>query len=70
LEAILLLAALGLRCRTPRSSSHHICLPVVMPPAMMVMDWTSETVSQPEVNVVLYKSCLGHGVSSWQWNSN
>jgi hypothetical protein len=34
---------------------------------MMIMDWTSETVSQPQVNVVPYKSCLGHGVSPQQY---
>ena len=28
------------------------------------------TVSQPQLNVFLYKSCLGHGVSSQQWNLN
>ena len=40
-----------------------------MLPVMMIMDWTSETVSQPQWNVCLYKSCLGHGLSSQQWNS-
>jgi hypothetical protein len=34
---------------------------------MMIMDLTSETVSQPQLNVVLYKHLLGHGVSSQQW---
>ena len=34
------------------------------------MDWTSETVSQPWLDVFLYKSCLGHGVSSQQRNPN
>jgi hypothetical protein len=28
----------------------------------------SETVSQSQLNVVLYESCHGHGVSSQQWN--
>jgi hypothetical protein len=28
------------------------------------MDWTSETISQTQLNVFLCKSCLGHGVSS------
>jgi hypothetical protein len=27
------------------------------------------TVSQPQWNVFLYKSCCGHGVSSQQWNT-
>jgi hypothetical protein len=39
-----------------------------MLPAMMIMDWTSETESQLQLNVVLCKSCLGHGVFSEQWN--
>jgi hypothetical protein len=33
------------------------------------MGWISETVSQPQLNVCLSKSCLGHGISSQQWNS-
>jgi hypothetical protein len=37
-------------------------------PTMVIMDWTSETVSQPQLSVCLYKSCLSHGVSSQQWN--
>lgn len=31
-----------------------------MIPAMMIIDCTSETVSQPLLNVVLFKSCHGH----------
>ena len=27
---------------------------------------TSGTVSKPQFNALLYKSCCGHGVSSWQ----
>jgi hypothetical protein len=38
-----------------------------MLPIVMIMGWTSEPVSQPQLNVVPYKSCLGHGVSSQQW---
>jgi hypothetical protein len=37
-------------------------------PAMMIVDWTSELVSQPQLSVIPYKSYLGHGVSSQQWN--
>ena len=33
-------------------------------PTMMAMDWTSETVSQPQLSVFLYKSCYGHSVFS------
>ena len=39
-----------------------------MLPTTMMMDWTSEPVSQTQLNDVLYKSCLGLGVSSQQWN--
>jgi hypothetical protein len=47
------------------------CLPrYCMLPALMIMDSASESVSQPQLNVVLYavlyKSCLGHGVSLQQ----
>ena len=35
--------------------------------AMMLMDETSETISQAQLNVVFHKSCLGHGVSLKQW---
>jgi hypothetical protein len=45
---------------------NHVFLHAAMLPTMMTMDWTSEAVSQPQFNVVLYKSCLGHGVSSFQ----
>ena len=31
------------------------------------MDGTSELVNQPQLNIVPYKSCLGHGISSQQW---
>ena len=41
---------------------HHAYLDAAMLPSTMIMDGTSETVSQPQLNVVLYKSYLGHGV--------
>jgi len=28
-------------------SQHHVCLDAAMLPATVIMDWTSETVSQP-----------------------
>jgi hypothetical protein len=34
--------------------------------AMIIMDQTSETVSHPQLNVYVYKSVLGLGVSSMQ----
>lgn len=37
-----------------------------MLPAMLIMDETSETVSQYQWNVFLFNSCLGHEVSSLQ----
>jgi hypothetical protein len=38
-----------------------------MLPAMTIMD--SEPVSQSQLNVCLYKSCLGHGVSLQPWKT-
>ena len=35
-----------------------------MLPAMMTMDGPSESVSQPQLYVVLHNSCLGHSISS------
>ena len=35
--------------------------------SLMIMDWTSEPVSQPLLVIFPYKGCLGHGVSSQQW---
>ena len=36
-------------------------------PIITIMDKTPETLSQPQLNVFFYKSCLGHGVSLQQW---
>jgi hypothetical protein len=44
----------------------HACLNAAILPIMLTVDWNSEPVSQPQLNVVLYKNCLGHGVSSGQ----
>jgi hypothetical protein len=33
-------------------------------PTLMIMNSTSQSVSQPQLNVVLCKSCFGHDVSS------
>ena len=59
-------AASRLRCRTLSSFSSIMptCMLPAMPPAMMIMDWTSETVSQPRSSVFSYKSFLSHDVSS------
>ena len=35
-------------------------------PALMIIDWTSEPVSWPQLNF-LYKCVSGHGVCSQQW---
>jgi hypothetical protein len=45
----------------------HVCLDTAMLSSMMIMDRTSDTVSQPQLNVVPYKCFLGHGVSSQTW---
>ena len=34
----------------------------------MLMDQTSGMLGQPQLNAFLYKSCSGHGVSSWWKN--
>ena len=49
---------------------HHIYLDAAMLPAMMIMDWTSETVSQPQLNICFHKTCLGHSVFSQQQDPN
>ena len=38
--------------------------PVIMFPAMMIMDQTSEAVSKPQLNAFFSQSSFGHGVSS------
>ena len=63
----LLLAACGSRCRILRNSSTlSAWLDTAMLPARMIMNQTSETARQPQLNIVLGKDCLGHGVSSQQ----
>ena len=64
LEVSIQLAVFRWRCRTLSSAC---TLPAWMLPcssALMIMDRPSEPVSQPQWNVVLYKSGLGHGVCS------
>ena len=39
---------------------------VVAESLMVTTDWTSETASQPQLNVFLRKSCLGLGFSPQQ----
>ena len=39
----------------------RVCLHTAMLP-MMIMDQSSETLSQPSLNVCLYESCFGHSV--------
>jgi hypothetical protein len=48
---------------------HHVSLDAAMLPNMMIIDWNSETVSQAQLDVCLYKSCFGYGVSLEQWNT-
>jgi hypothetical protein len=45
---------------------HPGCLDTAMLPVMTVVDWSSETVSQLQLNGFFCKSCHGHGVSSQQ----
>jgi hypothetical protein len=47
---------------------HHVCLYVDVSPIMVMMDWTSETISQAQLNVFLYKSYSEYNVSSQKWN--
>jgi len=47
----LLLAACRSRCRTLPNFSRHVCLLTALLPTVMIMDWTSETVSQSQWNV-------------------
>ena len=54
------------RSRGRTFSSFSRTMSACMSAAMMIMDQTSETVSQLQLNVFLYKSCCGHGVSSQQ----
>ena len=49
------------------SNTMPACLDALMLPAMMRMDWTSEPVSQPQLNAV---SCLGHVCLYSNRNSN
>jgi len=60
----LFLASFRWKCRTLSSSAPF--LPACChAPTLMIMDWTSEPVNQPQLNVI-YKTCLGHGVCSQQ----
>ena len=63
LEESLVLACFGGRCRTlSYSNTTSVCrLPCFHD--MTMMDWTSEPVSHPKLNVP-YKSCIDHDVSS------
>jgi len=58
LQSIVPSAAFRSRCRTLSSFSSIMS---AMLPAMMIMDWTSETVSQPQLNGVFYKKL------PWSW---
>jgi len=55
---------LSIKMQSSQLSQHHVCLDEVMCPAMTIMNYTSETVSQPQLNVFWYKSCHDHSVSS------
>ena len=55
-----------IKMKNSRLLQHQVCLHTAMLPAMTIMDWTSEPVNQPQLNVDLYKTCLDHSVSSQQ----
>lgn len=42
------------------------CLYASLLPAMLVINWPSETVNQDPVQCIPFMSCLGHGVSLQQ----
>ena len=48
------------------TSLHHVCLRAAMLLTMRLMDSTSETVSQPQLNTCFCKTGCDHGVSSQQ----
>jgi hypothetical protein len=56
----------SLKMKNSQLLQHHACLDTAMLPTLMIIDCTSEPVSQPQLNVVPYKTCLGHRVSSRQ----
>lgn len=43
---------------------HHVCLHATVLPAVMIMDWIPQTISQFQLDLFLYKGCFGHGVHS------
>lgn len=59
-------AACGSRHRTLTfySPKSFLCAPML--PTMLIINYTSEIVSNTQFNAFLLKSCCGHGVSSWQ----
>jgi len=59
-----------IRIKILNNLQHHVYLDSAMLPTMIITDWTSETLSQPQLSVSFIKSCLGHGVSSQQCKPN
>lgn len=45
-------------------SYHHVCLCTAIFPAVMIVDYASETLSHAQRNSPHYKSCHVHGASS------
>ena len=45
---------------------HCVYLHAAMLPTMVILEYTSEPVSQPYLNAFLYNSCWGYSVSSQQ----
>jgi hypothetical protein len=63
-ESFLLAAWMPVFCLLLEQDIELSALPASCPPrhchaaTLMIMDWASEPVSQPQINVVLHKSCL------------
>lgn len=49
---------------------YHVYLHSAMLLIMIIIDFTFETVVQPQLRVFLYNNCHGHSVSSQQYKPN
>jgi len=63
-----LICSSNAQCGTTRSFSVTISACTLPCFLSWLVDWTSETVSQPQLNVCFYRHCHGHGISSQLWN--
>jgi hypothetical protein len=65
LKSQFVLTARRSRYRILRSFS-TTCLDAALLPSMMIIDYISDHVMHPQLNVIPCKTCLGHGVFSQQ----